>query len=72
MASDALAKGWAKVLGSDRKQFDMFLDKMLDGFAYHKIVVNKAGKPVDYVFLEVNYAFEKMTGLRESKSLAKK
>ena len=53
-------------MGTDRKQFDMFFDRMLDGFAYHRIVVDKAGKPVDYVFLEVNHAFEKMTGLRES------
>ena len=43
----------------------MFFNKMLDGFAYHKIIVDKAGKPVDYVFLEVNHAFEKMTGLKK-------
>ena len=72
MASDVLASGWAKVLGGDRKQFDMFFDKMLDGFAYHKIVVDKAGKPVDYVFLEVNHAFEKMTGLKRGRIIGKK
>src|SRR5208283_4128942 len=72
MASDVLASGWAKVLGGDRKQFDMFFDKMLDGFAYHKIVVDKAGKPVDYVFLEVNHAFEKITGLKREHIIGKK
>ena len=64
MSVEALASGWGKALGGDRKQFDMFFDKMLDGFAYHKIVVDKAGKPIDYIFLEVNHAFEKMTGLK--------
>jgi PAS domain S-box-containing protein len=59
-------------MGTDRKQFDMFFDKMLDGFAYHKIVVDKAGKPVDYVFLEVNHAFEKMTGLKRERIIGKK
>lgn len=72
MVSDVLASGWAKVLGGDRKQFDMFFDKMLDGFAYHKIVVDRAGKPVDYVFLEVNHAFEKMTGLKRERIIGKR
>ena len=50
MASDVSASGWAKILGGDRKQFDMFFDRMLDGFAYQRIVVDKAGKPVDHCF----------------------
>jgi PAS domain S-box-containing protein len=50
----------------------MFFDKMLDGFSYHKIVVNKEGKPVDYVFLEVNHAFEKMTGLKREQIIGKR
>ena len=72
MSTDALAGGWAKALGGDRKQFDMFFDRMLDGFAYHRIVVDKAGKPVDYVFLEVNHAFEKMTGLKRERIIGKR
>lgn len=72
MSTDALAGGWAKVLGGDRKQFNMFIEKMMDGFAYHKIVVDKAGKPIDYIFLEVNHAFEKMTGLKRAQILGKK
>ena len=72
MASDPLASGLAKALGGDRKQFDMFFNKMLDGFAYHKIVIDKAGKPVDYVFLEVNDAFERMTGLKRERIIGKR
>jgi len=44
----------------------------MDGFAYHKIIVDQAGKPVDYVFLEVNAAFEKLTGLKREKIIGKK
>lgn len=33
------------------------------GYAYHRIILDESGKPVDYVFLEVNNAFEKLTGL---------
>ena len=72
MSTDVLAGGWAKALGGDRKQFNMFIEKMMDGFAYHKIVVDKAGKPIDYVFLEVNHAFEKMTDLKRESIIGKK
>ena len=72
MSFDSLSSGWANALGVDRKQFNMFFEKMMDGFAYHKIVVDKTGKPVDYVFLEVNDAFEKMTGLKREKIVGKK
>ena len=37
---------------------------MQDAFAYHKLLVDEAGRPVDYVFLEVNSDFERFTGLK--------
>ena len=49
-----------------------FSTKCIDGFAYHKIIVDKSGKPIDYVFLEVNHAFEKMTGLKRERIIGKK
>ncbi len=33
------------------------------GFAHHRIILDAAGKPIDYEFLEVNPAFERLTGL---------
>ena len=33
------------------------------GYAFHKIVCDETGNPCDYEFIEVNPAFEKMTGL---------
>ncbi len=36
---------------------------MTEGFAYHRIVRDERGAPCDYVFLEVNAAFERLTGL---------
>ncbi len=72
MSTDVLADGWAKALSGDRKQFNLFFDKMMDGFGYHKIVVDKSGKPVDYIFVEVNDAFERMTGLKREQIIGKK
>jgi PAS domain S-box-containing protein len=50
----------------------MFFENMIDGFAYHKLVIDEAGKPVDYVFLGVNNAFERMIGLKKEKIIGKK
>ena len=38
--------------------------KILDGFALHEIICDEQGNPVDYRFLDVNPAFERMTGLK--------
>jgi PAS domain-containing protein len=45
---------------------------MLSGFAYHKIITDKQGHPEDYVFLEVNDAFESLTGLKKENIVGKK
>lgn len=47
---------------SEEKYRSLFAN-MRDAFAYHRIVNDEAGRPVDYEFLEVNDAFERMTGL---------
>ncbi len=33
------------------------------GYAYHRLITDEAGKPIDYFFLEINPAFENLTGL---------
>ncbi len=72
MSGDVLAKAWCKAIGTDQKQFNMFFKNMMDGFSYNKIIVDPAGKPIDYIFLEVNDAFEQMTGLKKKKIIRKK
>ena len=41
-------------------------------FAFHRIELDGDGKAVDYTFLEVNPAFERMTGLSRSEVLGKR
>ncbi|MFA5752699.1 MAG: PAS domain S-box protein [Bacteroidales bacterium] len=41
-------------------------------FSHHKIILDENGKPVDYIFLEVNKAFEEMTGLKAADITGKK
>jgi PAS domain S-box-containing protein len=35
---------------------------MLDGFAVHEVICDDAGRPCDYRFLDINPAFERLTG----------
>ncbi len=41
-------------------------------FAYHQIVKDNEGNPVDYTFIEVNLAFADMTGLSKEEIINKK
>ena len=45
---------------------------MAEGFAHHRIVLDKNGKPFDYIFLEINDAFEKIVGLNAKDILGKR
>jgi PAS domain S-box-containing protein len=47
------------------QNYKMLFTEMLDGFALHEIVCDDSGNPVDYRFLEVNPAFERLTGLNK-------
>jgi len=43
-----------------------------DAVAFHQIITDSSGKPVDYVFLDVNRAFEAMTGLTREQVIGQK
>jgi PAS domain S-box-containing protein len=45
------------------QSYQALFREMLDGFALHEILCDAQGNPVDYRFLAVNPAFERMTGL---------
>jgi PAS domain S-box-containing protein len=56
-------KAAEQALRDSEKKFKLLFENMLNGFAYHQIIVDEENVPIDYVFLEVNSAFEKKTGL---------
>lgn len=41
-------------------------------FAYHEAVFDENGQMVDYIFLDVNPAFEELTGLKKENILHKR
>jgi PAS domain S-box-containing protein len=60
-----------RALKESEVKYQMFVDKMIDGFAFHEIICDDKGKPIDYRFLEINPSFEKMTGLTRNKVIGK-
>jgi PAS domain S-box-containing protein len=48
------------------QSYQTLFHEMLNGFALHEIIYDSAGYPVDYRFLAVNPAFERMTGLKST------
>ncbi len=50
---------------SEEKLHSLF-HNMSEAFAYHRIVLNSRGEPCDYIFLETNEAFEKLTGIKNA------
>ena len=49
------------IIGSD-DHFRHLFNSMQEGFAFHEVVFDDSGKPTDYRYIEVNPAFERLTG----------
>jgi len=66
MSAEAIeSKIREQALRESESKYRFLFENMIDGFAYHKVLFGDNGKPVDYIYLEVNDAFEKMTGLKK-------
>jgi len=52
--------------------YKQVIDELPIGYAYQKIICDEAGIPCDYEFIEVNAAFEKLTGLKGSDIVGRK
>ncbi|MCY3413070.1 MAG: PAS domain S-box protein [Candidatus Heimdallarchaeota archaeon] len=53
-------------------RYKLLFENMVDGFAFHKIVTDKQGKPIDYIFLDVNQSFTDLTGLTKEAVIGKR
>ncbi len=54
-------------LEDSEKQFHKLFENMIDGYAYCKMLFDEKGRPIDWIYLEVNRAFEQLTGLKNVK-----
>ncbi len=51
-------------LRQSEERYRNLFDGMTEGFALHEIILDRQGRPIDFRFLEVNRAFETLTGLK--------
>ena len=67
----SLRKQTEVALRASEKKYRQLFENMTSGFALHEIICDGNGKPVDYRYLEVNPAFEKLTGISADAILGK-
>jgi PAS domain S-box-containing protein len=59
-------------LKDSENRYRNLFENMVEGFALHRIILDENGKPIDYVFLEFNDAFERLTGLKREEAVGRK
>ena len=59
-----LRKSYAEKTEAESKYASLF-SNMLEGLVFCKIITDANNKPVDFIFLDVNSAFERITGLNK-------
>ena len=59
-------------LSEAKQQYRTLFETMTEGFAMHEIITDTQGRPCDYRFLDVNPAFERLTGLKRADLVGKR
>lgn len=54
----------SQILRLSEDKYRMLFNELRSGFAYHRIVLDEKSLPVDFQFIEVNLAFERIFGLK--------
>lgn len=58
-------------MNKENEKYRLLIENMMDGYAYHQIIKDGSDIPIDYIFLDVNSAFETITGLTKDEILGK-
>jgi PAS domain S-box-containing protein len=54
-----------QALKKSEKRYRSLFENMLEGYAYCKMLFDDEGKPVDWIYIDVNPVFEELTGLKD-------
>jgi PAS domain S-box-containing protein len=60
---------YVEALATSEAHYRNLFENMTEGFALHEIICDEHGRPYDYRFLEVNPAYERLTGLKREATL---
>ena len=69
---EGLSGKWIEAFRSDRRQFSALFANLLNALVYGKIITDKEGRPVDWVYLDVNDAFERMSGVKKERAIGRR
>lgn len=72
MKEEQLYRETEEALRESEERYRLLFNEMSEGFALHEIICDNSGKPVDYRFLDVNPAFERLTSLKKEEILQRK
>ena len=61
-----------QIFKKDSKQFEYLFANMITGFAYCKMVFDQEEHPMDFIYVQMNELFEKMTGIKKEDAIGKK
>jgi PAS domain S-box-containing protein len=61
-----------EALRNSEERYRTLFDTMTEGFALHEIVTDAKGQACDYRFLDINPAFERLTGLKREDLVGKR
>ncbi len=54
-----------EALKESEERYHSLFENMLEGFAYCKMIYDEQNRPEDFIYLDVNKSFERMTGLKD-------
>ena len=60
-----------ELLKQSERKYRILFENMNEGFALHKILLDEDGKPINFLTLEVNAAYEKNSGLKINETVGK-
>jgi two-component system, cell cycle sensor histidine kinase and response regulator CckA len=61
-----------EALQKSEARYRSLIENMDNGFADHRIIVDEGGKPIDWVYLEINDAYERMIGVTPEQVIGKR
>ncbi len=59
-------------MGFSQEFYESIIDRMLNAFALHRILLDEKGNPCDYEFIAINPAFEDFTGMKKADIVGKR
>ena len=61
-----------EALKESEEKYRSLFENMINGYAYCRMIFDEKDEPVDFIYLEINDAFEKLTGLKREAVVRRK